>query len=280
MEKGVDASCADVEDGCVTSDAGWVAGGAGCRVQAAGGAAGEAEAPGAPLVPASQSSAALQLANDLLLEAAEVIRDAFGTGGGVTTAGYRVQGTDGGVTASVVVATGEPAVPPPQGPGYTVQGTGYTAPPPQAQGAKPPEAFTAPAEPFTEPFTAPAEPFTALAEHPFIAPPEKPFTAAAEEEGLFESCEGVDGLVHTLIKAGLLGLAALLAISVPNFGYVVSLMGSVTCMVMSFILPAACNLIVHHHTHGVLSLAFNVAIIGVGLIGMVAGVQSTLAQGA
>ena len=65
----------------------------------------------------------------------------------------------------------------------------------------------------------------------------------------------------------------------PNFGYVVSLMGAVTCMVMSFILPAACNLVVHRHTQGSASLALNVSIIGVGLVGMVAGVQSTLAQG-
>ena len=209
VDAGVHASSLDIEAyhmagdavgaarGAATAEAvGEAAGpGAGYRVQ------GEAAGPGAPLVPTSQSAAALQLANDLLLEATEVIRDAFGTGAGYrvqggafeTSAGYRVHGAAGGL-----IATGEPSVPPPPG-------TGYRAPPPPAHGAKPPEALT-----------ALADPFTALAEQPFTAPPEKPSTASAEAEGLFESCEGTDGLVHTLIKSALLGLAALLAISVRS----------------------------------------------------------------
>jgi amino acid permease len=82
------------------------------------------------------------------------------------------------------------------------------------------------------------------------------------------------------VKAVLLALAACLAVSVPNFGYVVSLMGAVTCMVMSFILPAACNLTVHWRVYGRPTLALNGLVVLIGIGGMVLGVQSTLARGA
>ena len=88
-----------------------------------------------------------------------------------------------------------------------------------------------------------------------------------------------DGL-QVCLKAGLLALAAFLAVSVPNFGYVVSLMGACTCMLMSFILPALCNLFVHWHVHTALLRALNVAVVGLGFAGMAIGLQGTLSRGA
>merc|ERR1711981_180191 len=51
-----------------------------------------------------------------------------------------------------------------------------------------------------------------------------------------------------LVRLGLVLCAALLAVSVPNFGFVVALMGAFTTMLVSFILPTAFYLAVHRDT--------------------------------
>ena len=78
------------------------------------------------------------------------------------------------------------------------------------------------------------------------------------------------------IKALLMIIAALLAVTVPNFGFLVSMMGAVTCMLISFILPVMCNIVVHRQQLSTLGLASNIAIVLLGLVGMAVGVQSTL----
>ena len=93
-----------------------------------------------------------------------------------------------------------------------------------------------------------------------------------EGRGIFQPCDAVD----VLIKIVLLALAAYLAVSVPNFGFAVSLMGAFTCMLMSFILPSACNLVVHWHVYSLNLLALNALVVCIGFAGMYVGVQSTL----
>ena len=78
------------------------------------------------------------------------------------------------------------------------------------------------------------------------------------------------------IKALLMIIAALLAVTVPNFGFLVSMMGAVTCMLISFILPVMCNIVVHRQQLSTLGLASNIAIVLLGVVGMAVGVQSTL----
>ena len=57
---------------------------------------------------------------------------------------------------------------------------------------------------------------------------------------------GLTPLTLTM-RIGLAVLAATLAVSVPNFGFVVALMGAFTTMLVSFILPAAFYLAVEWH---------------------------------
>jgi len=95
-----------------------------------------------------------------------------------------------------------------------------------------------------------------------------------DEDGMFQPCD----TLQVLIKVSLLILAAVIAVSVPNFGYVVSIIGAITCMLMSFILPAACNVIVHWHLYASHVLLLNGLIICLGFAGMVVGVQSTIAR--
>ena len=82
------------------------------------------------------------------------------------------------------------------------------------------------------------------------------------------------------IKLGLVCLAAVLSLSVPNFGFVVALIGAFTCMLISLILPTLCHVAVHYAQLSYAALLADGAIVVVGLVGMVIGVQSTLAGGA
>ena len=61
-------------------------------------------------------------------------------------------------------------------------------------------------------------------------------------------------------------------------GFVVSLMGAFTTMLVSFILPVAFYLYACRASLGPLAVGANVFIIVVGLVGMFVGVQSTLAS--
>lgn len=80
------------------------------------------------------------------------------------------------------------------------------------------------------------------------------------------------------LRLGLVAVAFLVAVAVPNFGFVVSLMGAFTTMLVSFILPVAFYLYACRATLGPLAVGANALIIAVGLVGMFVGVQSTLAS--
>lgn len=92
--------------------------------------------------------------------------------------------------------------------------------------------------------------------------------------GLLQPFDGVS----LAIKICMMVAAALIALSVPNFGFIVALMGAFTCMLISFILPVLCNIAVHREDLSTLGIVLNVCIVLVGLVGMVVGVQSTLAE--
>ena len=79
------------------------------------------------------------------------------------------------------------------------------------------------------------------------------------------------------IKVSMMTLAAVLATTVPNFGLIVALIGAFTCMLISLVLPALCHLAVHRTELSLCSLAMHAIIVLAGLIGMVIGVQGTLA---
>ena len=51
-------------------------------------------------------------------------------------------------------------------------------------------------------------------------------------------------------------------------------------MLMSFILPAMCNLFVHWHVHTALLRSLNISVVGLGFVGMVIGLQGTISRGA
>ena len=78
------------------------------------------------------------------------------------------------------------------------------------------------------------------------------------------------------LRLALVVVAFLVAVTVPNFGFVVSLMGAFTTMLVSFILPVAFYLFACSATLSPLAVVANMLIIAVGLVGMFVGVQSTL----
>ena len=104
-----------------------------------------------------------------------------------------------------------------------------------------------------------------IARHPFMS-----------LGGIFQPYDTLD----VLVKALLMVAAGVLAVAVPNFGYIVALMGAFTCMLMSFILPAACNMIVHYRVYSSGVLILNGLVVCIGTVGMYVGVQSTIARGA
>ena len=90
--------------------------------------------------------------------------------------------------------------------------------------------------------------------------------------GLFQPCDAIS----LAIKAFMMGLAGVLATTVPNFGVLVAFIGAFTCMLISFILPTLCNIAVHRKQLSPLMLALNGLIVLIGFVGMFVGVQSTL----
>jgi vesicular inhibitory amino acid transporter len=78
------------------------------------------------------------------------------------------------------------------------------------------------------------------------------------------------------IKVVMMALAGLVALTVPNFGFIVALIGAFTCMLISLILPTLCNLAVHGRELSTCAILLNVAIVAMGFVGMVAGVRSIL----
>jgi len=81
-----------------------------------------------------------------------------------------------------------------------------------------------------------------------------------------------------LLRIGLVVVAFFVAVCVPNFGFVVALMGAFTTMLISFILPVAFYMYACWGRLGPLAICANSLVIAVGFLGMVTGVQSTLAM--
>jgi amino acid permease len=79
-----------------------------------------------------------------------------------------------------------------------------------------------------------------------------------------------------LVRIGLVIVAAILAVSVPNFGFVVALMGAFTTMLVSFILPTAFFLKVRAHALNRLQKALCVGTLLIGFAGMAIGLTNTL----
>ena len=78
------------------------------------------------------------------------------------------------------------------------------------------------------------------------------------------------------VRIGLVVVAATLAVSVPNFGFVVALMGSFTTMLVSFILPTAFFLIVRWHALSTLRIVLCIGVLLIGFAGMAVGLTNTL----
>lgn len=82
------------------------------------------------------------------------------------------------------------------------------------------------------------------------------------------------------LRVSLMIIAFIVAVSVPNFGFAVSLMGAFTTMLISFILPVVFYLCACWAQLSHVAIVVNVGIILFGFVGMVVGVQSTLAENA
>ena len=82
------------------------------------------------------------------------------------------------------------------------------------------------------------------------------------------------------IRVALVVGAAILAVSVPNFGFVVALMGAFTTMLVSFILPTAFFLRVRWGSLSRLQVTLCVGVLLVGFAGMFVGLVNTLGDGA
>jgi hypothetical protein len=77
-------------------------------------------------------------------------------------------------------------------------------------------------------------------------------------------------------RLALVASIALLAISIPNFHLVVALIGAFSTMLISFILPTLIYVLVHRHTLRTTHALLCAALIAVGFVGMVVGVQNAL----
>lgn len=120
-----------------------------------------------------------------------------------------------------------------------------------------------------------AEPAAAAAAAPPATPPsgaDAPADDADEGASPFAKLNWTTLFVRLGVAMG----AGLLAISVPDFGLVVELMGAVTTMLISFILPAAFYTAVHWRTMTTLEAVACSALVLVGFSGMALGLQSSL----
>ena len=81
-------------------------------------------------------------------------------------------------------------------------------------------------------------------------------------------CVSLDSLVGRLL---LLAAAGLLAASIPNFPFVIALIGSFTTMLISFIAPPLLYVGAHGRSLGWRSLSLNALLVLTGVAGMVAG---------
>ena len=79
-----------------------------------------------------------------------------------------------------------------------------------------------------------------------------------------------------LVRVALVVGAATLAVSLPNFGFVVALMGAFTTMLVSFILPAVFFLAVHWRALSWLRMALCAGVVLLGFAGMAVGLTNTL----
>ena len=89
---------------------------------------------------------------------------------------------------------------------------------------------------------------------------------------------GLNAVTFTL-RVGLVVLAATLAVSVPNFGFLVAIMGAVTTMLVSFILPTTFFMVVHWEELTTMQFGMCVGILVLGVIGMAIGLYNTLVVG-
>lgn len=109
-------------------------------------------------------------------------------------------------------------------------------------------------------------------------------TDASEGDGASEDEKGESifiGLSYLTfsLRVGLVVLAAVLAVTVPNFGFIVALMGAVTTMLVSFILPTAFYVLVHWGELNTPTLVMCALVVLLGFVGMVIGLHNTLYEG-
>ena len=81
------------------------------------------------------------------------------------------------------------------------------------------------------------------------------------------------------LRLGLVVLAATLAVSVPNFGFLVAIMGAVTTMLVSFILPTTFFMVVHWEEMTKVQMIMCCGILVLGVVGMAIGLYNTLVVG-
>jgi len=85
------------------------------------------------------------------------------------------------------------------------------------------------------------------------------------------------GAIATLARLALVASLATIAVSIPDFHVVVALIGAFSTMLISFILPTIIYVIVHRDTLRLAHLLLDAALLALGFVGMVLGVQNALA---
>jgi len=110
---------------------------------------------------------------------------------------------------------------------------------------------------------------------PRLASPEESESPSSDDssDGIWQPVTRLEFLCRVCVVAS----AATLAIVIPNFGFVISLLGAVSTMLLSFIIPAAFYLHVHWGELPLSHALLTGAIILLGFGGMALGLESTLA---
>ena len=79
-----------------------------------------------------------------------------------------------------------------------------------------------------------------------------------------------------LLRVALVALSGVLALTVPNFAFMVSLLGSVTTMLISFILPTLFFVSIHWWELTRMHIFLCACVLAVGGVGMAVGLANAL----
>ncbi|CAH1445746.1 unnamed protein product [Lactuca virosa] len=103
-----------------------------------------------------------------------------------------------------------------------------------------------------------------------------PLASAIEE--LFPAKVARSNWCFITLRIALVASSVCIALSIPFFGLVMALMGSVLCILVSLILPSLCFLMISGSKATTTQIGLSICIMVLGIVCMVVGTYSSLAD--